>query len=56
MHSLNHVPDIVQFVNKRLYGLNARAPCRSGSPGHQTGVTKELISSEGVVCSSSRSK
>ena len=51
-----NVPDTDQFVNSTLYGLNARTPCGSRSPGHQTGVREELKSSVGVVRSSSRSK
>ena len=49
-------PGHYSVCQQLLYGLNARAPGGSGSPGHQTGVRKELISSKGVVRSSSRSK
>ena len=55
-HTQNNVPDIIQLVNKMLYGLNASAPCGSGSPGHQTGVREELKSPQGMVCGDSRSK
>lgn len=47
----NNVPDIAPLVNRLLYGLNARVPGRSGSPGHQTGMGEEPDRSVGVKSS-----